>query len=204
MNQEYYQSPLMLEDEKVQLKQMTLDHVPDLFAAGQELSIWAWTSSNYCQSLELTKEWVEACLQRQDNHQQIPFVIIDKASNKIVGSTSYLNIFAEHKVIEIGYTFLSPAAQRSYINRRCKLLLLNHAFEQLKVNRVALQTNEKNEKSKNAILAIGAIFEGVYRDCIIQADNTLRSSAFFSIIKPEWPQVKYKLIEKIAQYADQK
>jgi len=202
MNQEYYQCPLVLEDEKVLLKKMTLGHAPDLFAAGQDTSIWTWTTFNYCKSLELTKEWIKDCLQREDNHQQIPFVIIDKASNKIVGSTSYLNIFAEHKVIEIGYTFLSPAAQRSYINRRCKLLLLNHAFEQLKVNRVALQTNEKNEKSKNAILAIGAIFEGVYRDCIIQADNTLRSSAFFSIIKPEWPQVKHKLIEKIARYAD--
>ena len=174
-------NPVVVEDEKVLLKPMALEHVAGLFEAGNDLSIWNWTTTNYCQSLEITKEWVKTCLQRQDNNQQLPFVIIDKATQKIVGSTSYLNIFPEHKILEIGYTFLHPIAQRSYINRRCKLLLLNHAFEQLNANRVALQTNEKNEKSKRASLAIGAKFEGIFRDCIIQSDNSLRCSDFFSV-----------------------
>lgn len=189
--------PITLEDEYVALKPMQTSHIKDLYAAGKDLSIWQWTTSNYCQTLDMTKQWVESCLENSQLNLQRPFVIVDKTQNKIVGSTSYLNIFLEHKAIEIGFTFLTPNAQRSYVNRRCKVLLLTHAFETLKLNRVALQTHEKNQRSRTAILAIGATFEGIHRDCRIQQDGSIRSSAFYSIIKPEWPQVKSKLLAKL-------
>ena len=186
-----------LQDKYVQLEPMTLAHIDDLYKAGQELCIWKWTTHNYCASLDATKAWVHACLKSQRLGMQQPFVIIDKTNNKIVGSSSYLNISLQHKAIEIGYTFLNPSAQKSYVNRRCKLLLLTHAFETLMLNRVALQTHEKNTRSRNAILGIGAQFEGIHRDDRIQEDGSLRSSAFYSVIKSEWPQVKSTLQNKL-------
>ena len=195
---------ITLEDEYVALKPMQTCHINDLYAAGKDLSIWQWTTANYCETLDITKQWVESCLENARLDIQRPFVIVDKAQDKIVGSTSYLNIFLEHKVVEIGFTFLNPSAQRSYVNRRCKLLLLTHAFETLKLNRVALQTHEKNQRSRAAILAIGTTFEGIHRDCRIQQDGSIRSSAFYSMIKPEWPQAKLQLLAKLTQPAIQK
>lgn len=191
---------VMLEDEYVKLMPMTIAHIDDLYQAGQDLSIWKWTTFNYCESLAATKEWIESCLTKATHGTQLPFVVFDKITQSIVGSTSYLNIDLDHALIEIGYTFLSLQAQRSHVNRRCKLLLLTHAFEALKLNRVQLQTHEKNDKSRNAILGIGAKFEGITRHCRIQHDGSVRSSAIYSIIKPEWQQVQANLKGKIDVY----
>jgi RimJ/RimL family protein N-acetyltransferase len=186
-----------LEDEYIALEPMTLAHAVDLYLAGQDLSIWQWTTSNYCASQNTTEAWVNTCLNNALSGTQLPFVIVDKLKNKVVGSTSFLNIAMEHKTIEIGYTFLSPEAQRSHVNRRCKLLLLTHAFETLSVNRVAFQTHEKNNKSRTAILGLGAKFEGIHRYARIQQSGSIRNSAFYSIIKPEWQDVKQHLEDKI-------
>jgi RimJ/RimL family protein N-acetyltransferase len=193
------QELMILEDEYVALKPMQSSHIKDLYRAGKDLAIWQWTTANYCQTLDITKQWVESCIEKAHLNLQQPFVIEDKTQNEIVGSTSYLNISAEHKSIEIGFTFLNPNAQRSFVNRRCKLLLLIHSFETLKLNRVAFQTHHKNQRSRTAISAIGATFEGIHRDCRIQQDGSIRSSAIYSIIKPEWPQVKCKLLAKLTQ-----
>ena len=195
---------MTLEDQYVALKPMQLSHIKELYKAGKNLSIWQWTTANYCETLDITQQWVESCLEKARLNLQHPFVIVDKTQGKIVGSTSYLNISLEHKAIEIGFTFLNPDAQRSFVNRRCKTLLLTHAFETLKLNRVALQTHEKNRRSRAAILAIGATFEGIHRDCRIQQDASIRSSAVYSIIKSEWPQAKSKLLSKLTTPAIKK
>ncbi|WP_299082229.1 GNAT family protein [uncultured Paraglaciecola sp.] len=189
---------VILQDEYVALKPMEMCHTDGLFAAGNDLSIWQWTTANYCETLDITKKWVESCIKKFAKKQLQPFVIVDKTQDKIVGSTSYLNISLEHKAIEIGFTFLHPSVQRSFVNRRCKFLLLSHAFETLKLNRVAFQTHEKNQRSRAAILALGATFEGIHRHCRIQQNGSIRSSAVYSIIKPEWPQTKTDLLEKLS------
>jgi RimJ/RimL family protein N-acetyltransferase len=193
------QESMTLEDEYVALRPLQTSHIKDLYSAGKDLSIWQWTTANYCQTLDITKQWVESCIENARLNLQQPFVIVDKTQHKIVGSTSYLNISLEHKAIEIGFTFLNPSVQRSFVNRRCKLLLLSHAFETLRLNRVAFQTHQKNQRSRTAILAIGATFEGIHRDCRIQQDGSIRSSAFYSIIKPEWPQAKSELLTKLTK-----
>ena len=192
--------PVVLENSCIKIVPMKIQHIEELFQAGNDPDIWQWTTFPYCLTKKNTTDWVNACLNNIELGIQQPFVIINKTTNKVVGSTSYLNIFLEHKSIEIGFTFLTPSAQRTHINKQCKLLLLTHAFETLGMNRVALQTHELNEKSRNAILGIGATFEGTQRNCRIQHDGTIRSSAFFSIIKPEWPLVKADLIQKIKQF----
>jgi RimJ/RimL family protein N-acetyltransferase len=190
---------ITLEDKYVALHPMQTSHIQGLYAAGKNQSIWQWTTAKYCETLDTTKQWVDSCLEKSSLNLQKPFVIFDKSQNKIVGSTSYLNISLEHKSIEIGFTFLTPNAQRSYVNRRCKLLLLSHAFDTLNLNRVAFQTHEKNQRSRNAILGIGATFEGTHRDCRVQQNGSIRSSAVYSIIKPEWPQVKSTLQAKLTK-----
>lgn len=189
--------PIVLEDEYVALKPLELSHIEGLYQAGQDLSIWQWMSFNFCGSLKDTQTWVTSCIENTHEGRQQAFVIIDKKKDKIVGTTSYLNIEPANKAIEIGFTFLAPEAQRSQINRRCKLLLLSHAFETLEVNRVALQTHEHNSQSRNAILGIGAQFEGILRMCRIYQDGSVRSSAFYSVIKPQWPDTKSRLVDKI-------
>jgi RimJ/RimL family protein N-acetyltransferase len=189
-------NPVTLEDEYVALIPLQSHHTDGLHAAGQFPDIWQWTTSPYCISIQSTQAWVASCLEKNLSGEQLTFVIMDKIQNKIVGSTSYLHIFLEHKAIEIGFTFLTTSAQRTHINRRCKWLLLNHAFETLALNRVAFQTHEKNTASRNAILGLGAKFEGIQRNCRIQHDGTIRSSAFYSIIKPEWPAVNAALKQK--------
>lgn len=189
--------PSLLADQKVELQLMTLDHAQGLYQAGQHPDIWQWTMSNYCPSLQGTEQWIQQCLSRLANHQQIPFVIVEKSTQRIVGSTSYLHLAPEHKALEIGYTFLTPEAQGTGINRHCKYLLLQYAFEQLKVNRVCLQTNQNNKRSRAAISAIGATFEGILRNDRIMANGDIRSSAFYSILNNEWQLIKQQLLAQV-------
>lgn len=192
-------NPIDLQDEYVYLEPMNLGHSQALFEAGQDLSIWKWTTHNYCETLESIRSWIKTCLKNKGLGVQLPFVIVDKVKGEIVGSSSYLNIVEQHKTIEIGYTFLNPSAQQSYVNQRCKLLLLCYAFETLKYNRVALQTHEKNQQSRTAILGIGAQFEGIHRYARIQQDGSIRDSAVYSIILPDWPAVKSNFINKVTR-----
>lgn len=192
---------ICLEDEHVKLEPMNTTHAQALYHAGRYQSIWRWTTQAYCLDLESSKAWVTESLEMQKNGSLLPFVIFDKYSNKVVGSSSYLNISLAHKAIEIGYSFLTPQAQKTNVNRRCKILLLEHAFCQLNMNRVAFQTHEKNVASRKAIEGLGATYEGTHRDCRIMHDGSVRSSAFYSIIRPEWPKLKVQLQEKIARHA---
>lgn len=187
----------VIEDEYVALIPIAKSHIDGLHQAGKDDSIWQWTTEAYCLTLENTEKWVETCLENAANGAQAPYVIWDKINAKIVGSTSYLNIELQHKAIEIGYTFVSTQSQRTHINRRCKLALLSHAFERLNVNRVAFQTHEKNQRSRNAILGLGARLDGILRHNRVLPNGSLRSSAIFSILKEEWPTTKAALIEKI-------
>lgn len=189
--------PSKIEDEFVTLELMQAEHVAGLYAAGQYDEIWQWTTAPYCLTAESTLDWVNLCMDQYTIRAQIPYVIIDKRKQCIIGSTSYLNISIPNKCLEIGFTFLSPSAQKTSINRRCKLMLLSYAFETLQCNRVALQTHEKNSKSRNAIEGIGAKYEGTMRNCRIQHNGDIRSSVVYSIIALEWPTVKTMLSENI-------
>lgn len=135
--------------------------------------------------------------QRLGNH--IPFVIIDRESKKIIGSTRYCSIRTSDRGIEIGSTFITPEYQRSHVNTHTKFLLLEHAFETLGSVRVEFKTHENNDKSRNAIQRIGAVFEGVLRNLRILPDGSLRNTAIFSITEQEWPRVKKSLQDKILQ-----
>jgi RimJ/RimL family protein N-acetyltransferase len=123
----------------------------------------------------------------------LPFALIEKSSGRAIGSTRYGNIDRTHYRVEIGWTWVAPAWQRSAVNTEAKYLLLQHAFETLGCIRVELKTDSLNEKSRVAILRIGAREEGTFRNHMITSSGRIRHSVYFSILDSEWPAVKSRL-----------
>src|SRR5688500_4130816 len=128
----------------------------------------------------------------------VPLATIDKRTGLAVGSTRFANISPEHKRVEIGWTWIAPAWQRSAVNTEAKYLMLGHAFEVWRCGRVELKTNARNEQSRRAIVRIGAKEEGTLRNHMINPDGSFRDTVYFSIIESEWPEVKKSLEEKLA------
>ncbi|HEY3993517.1 MAG TPA: GNAT family protein, partial [Ktedonobacteraceae bacterium] len=135
--------------------------------------------------------------QLQKEGECLPFTIIDRARDRAVGQTRYLSIASKDYGLEIGWTWLAPAVQRSGINTECKYLLLSHAFEELGAIRIQLKTHHLNLKSQRAIERLGASKEGVLRNHMIMPDGSYRHSVYYSIIASEWPQVKAGLEAKM-------
>jgi RimJ/RimL family protein N-acetyltransferase len=138
-------------------------------------------------------DYVLRALDAQRQGMSLPFVIIHQPSGQIIGSTRYGNIDLHHRRLEIGWTWLTSAYQRTRANTECKFLLLCHAFETLKVNRVELRTDVLNEKSRKAIARIGATAEGIARRHIVTDSGRVRDTIYFSIISSEWPAAKARL-----------
>ncbi len=133
-------------------------------------------------------------LQRRDAGSWLPFAVIDTATGKPVGMTNYLNIDAVNRRVEIGGTWYRISAQRSGINTECKYLMLVHAFEELGCNAVEFRTHYINRQSRDAIERLGAKFDGILRAHMIMPNGTLRDTAVYSIIAPEWLTIKAHLV----------
>lgn len=188
--------PVVLEGEFVRLEPLRAEHLDALCEVGLEEDIWRW-SPERIGSREDMRRYVETALDEQRRGTALPFVTIDKTKNKVVGSTRFGNIDAKNLRVEIGWTWINPAWQRSFVNTEAKLLMLGHAFDVWRVNRVELKTDALNEKSRNAILRLGARQEGIFRRHVVCQNGRLRDTVYFSIISPEWDQVREKLAEKL-------
>jgi Acetyltransferases, including N-acetylases of ribosomal proteins len=128
----------------------------------------------------------------------ITFATIDKSSGRVAGSTRFMRVSAPNRRIEIGFTFLGRSWQKTRINTEAKLLMLQHCFEHLEMNRVELLTDYLNSSSRRAILRLGAKEEGVLRNHMVMPDGRVRDSVLYSIVKHEWPGVKQNLEHKLA------
>jgi N-acetyltransferase len=190
--------PLILFTDKVVLRPLSIEHLEDFYLAGSFPDVWRWSLPDKCTSQEITKAWLQYSEKMMAQGDHIAFAIFDKASNEFVGSTRFCSIKREDRNIEIGFTFITPKYQRSYINTHAKYCLLKHAFEDLKAIRVEFKTHEKNIKSRNAIVRLGAKFEGVLRNQRVLSDGTFRNTAIFSIIDREWQHVKLNLEDKMS------
>jgi len=146
---------------------------------------------------EATAAYIETALRERAAGVAHPFVIVELASGRVVGTTRYGNIRREHRCVEIGWTWLGQAWQRTGVNTEAKYLLLQYAFETLGCIRVELKTDVLNERSRNAIQRIGAKPEGILRQHMIVMNGRIRDTIYFSIIAPEWPEVKAALEEKL-------
>ena len=144
---------------------------------------------------------VEAALAAQSAGRELPFTTVERATGRIVGSTRYMTIEPPHRRLEIGYTWLAPAWQRTALNSEAKLLMLGHAFEQLGAIRVEFKTDARNEPSRRALQGIGATFEGVFRNHMIVQGGRLRDSAYYSVTRDEWPSVRAHLAARVDRLA---
>jgi RimJ/RimL family protein N-acetyltransferase len=142
--------------------------------------------------------YVRNALEQQAAGSAVPFATVERASDRVVGSTRYMSIDVPNRHVEIGSTWIGKAWQRTAVNTEAKYLMLRHAFENLGAVRVELKTDFFNERSRNAILRIGAKQEGIFRKHMLTWSGRWRDSVYFSIIDEEWPAVKRALEGKLA------
>jgi RimJ/RimL family protein N-acetyltransferase len=184
----------ILEGRTVKLIPLDKSNLSELELLAKDKRIWEFylfdgTDSNLFHTI-----YNNVVLQREKGIQ-FPYVIYNKIDNKIIGSTSYLDIQEVHKKLEIGLTWLHPEYWGTDVNIQCKLLLLTHCFEELGAVRVQLKTDENNLRSRRAIEKIGGQFEGILRNEMIRNNKTKRNSAFYSFIDDEWRMKKQHLLE---------
>ncbi|OXJ14959.1 GNAT family N-acetyltransferase [Burkholderia sp. AU6039] len=147
---------------------------------------------------ETIDAYIDTALQGRSAGTVMPFAIVDRASGRVIGSTRFWKIDRKNRKLEIGHTWLSESAQRTRANTEAKWLLLGYAFDVLHCVRVQFTTDELNEKSRAAILRLGAKQEGIVRHERIMPDGRKRNSVRFSIIDDEWPEVRARLLAKLA------
>lgn len=187
---------IVLENELVYLRPIELGDVAAIAAVSKDERIWTHMS-DYLITDEAVEGYVSKAIADRQAGYSYKFVIIEKRSGKIVGSTSFLDIAPAHKRLEIGATWLSPEAWRTAINTNCKYLLLAYCFEVLKFNRVQIKTGHENLRSQQAIERIGAMKEGVLRNHMIQRDGSMRHSVMYSVTQEEWPFVKERFLKEL-------
>ncbi len=184
--------PVTLVGAAVRLEPLTREHVPALEEVGLDPELWRWTLTQN-RTPDDMRRYVETALAEQRAGQSLPFATVERASGRVVGSTRFATIERAHRRVEIGWTWIARPWQRTAVNTEAKYLMLRHAFEVWGCVRVELKTNAKNERSRRAILRIGATEEGTLRKHYINADGTPRDSVYFSITDDEWPAVKRRL-----------
>jgi len=186
--------PITLTGRLVMLEPLKMEHAADLTLAGKHKAIWTYMRYGEVDTLEKMNSFIIQLLKWQTRGLDLPFAVVYRPSGRAIGMTRFMNIDPENRSLEIGGTWYGIDFQRTGVNTECKLLLLQHAFEELGCIRVQLKADLRNERSLNAISRIGAVREGVLRNHMILPDGTIRSSVYFSILAEEWPAVKQRLI----------
>jgi RimJ/RimL family protein N-acetyltransferase len=189
--------PVTLEGLHVRLEPLKKAHLAGLAEVGLDEELWRWIPTAVRTREEMVA-YIETALDEQQRGVSLPFAIVEKATGRAIGSTRYGNIDRTHHRVEIGWTWVAREWQRTAMNTEAKYLLLKHAFESLGCMRVELKTDSLNEKSRAAILRIGAKEEGIFRNHMITASGRIRHSVYFSIIDSEWPEVKARLEARLS------
>lgn len=182
---------ITLENEFVRLEPLEPRHASGLWKASAP-EIWTYMPVSVTEESNID-EFIGYADQVHQDSKGLAFAVVDPQSNEVVGSTGFWNYEPMHSRIEIGFTWYTPARQRTAVNTSCKRLLLAHAFEVLNLNRVEFKTDSLNERSRRAIARLGAIEEGILRAHMVQPDGRLRDSVYFSILRTEWPQTRQRL-----------
>lgn len=188
---------LVLSGQHAALEPMQLSHVNDLNAAADDGELWRLKVTRVPTEQGM-QAYVEHALQQRAKGRELPFVIRRLSDKRIVGTTRYYQISSTNRNCSIGYTWYSKSAQRTGINSECKLMLLEHAFEQLSCISVQWHTHHENTRSQEAIRRLGASFEGVLRNHMILPDGRIRHTHCFSMLDTEWPSSKAHLEDRLA------
>jgi RimJ/RimL family protein N-acetyltransferase len=182
-------TPNRLENKIALIKPLEEACFEDLIRIAGEPILWKM-SPRRMETKEDILSYLREALTEKENQLSIPFVIIDKRTNEVAGSTRYSNLFPNHKRLEIGWTWIGTKFQSTGLNRAVKFELLRYGFEVLGLNRIELKTDALNIQSRTALKKIGAKEEGIFRQHMIVFDGRIRETVYLSILKEEWPEIK--------------
>lgn len=190
---------IVLETERIKLVPLRLDYKEDLLNAAKDGDLGKlWFTS--VPTVDTIDDYMNKAINDFKLDKGLAFAVIDKKSDKIIGTSRYTNATPEYKRLEIGQTWYAKSYQKSFVNTECKLLLLTYAFEVLETIAVELRTNWYNFESRKAIARLGAKQDGVLRNHQINPDGSFRDTVVFSIINSEWKACKRSLLFKLDQY----
>jgi RimJ/RimL family protein N-acetyltransferase len=190
--------PVTLSTDRLTLRPLSLADVPALGVAASDGELWE-KRTTVVPRPEGFAAYVQKALELQAAGLALPFATIVSEKNRVIGSTRYMNIDADHHRVEIGTTWIAGSWQRTFVNTHAKFLMLRHAFEALGCIAVELRTHVRNDQSRAAIERLGAKLDGILRQHMIMPDGHIRDTAVYSIIRDEWPAVKARLERKMAQ-----
>ena len=190
-----------LEGERVVLEPLRDEHEDGLLRAAGHPEIWRWIDGYVAATPERFHRWFEQALEATREGTEAAFATVDAGSGEAIGSTRYLALRPEDRGLEIGWTWLTPSAWGTGANVEAKLLMLEHAFDRLECLRVEFKTDARNERSRGALAALPAQFEGIFRKHRIIPGVGLRDSAWFSVVDDEWPAVRANLERRLAATA---
>ena len=188
--------PVTLADRGVELRPMSLEHEAGLRAAAADGELWNIRVTSVPEP-EQTRKYIEDALAMREAGNRFPFVAVEAATGRVIGSSSYHDIVPALKRVEIGWTWYAKSVQRSHVNTTCKLLLMAHAYETLGCHVVGWRTDNFNFASQAAIERLGAKKDGVIRGHALRRDGTIRDTVIYSLRSGEWPEVKAQLLHSL-------
>jgi RimJ/RimL family protein N-acetyltransferase len=191
--------PVILENAFVRLEPLEERHREALRVAGNDRDLWRFANVNLDNNN--FDSWMEHRLNEMERAGDMTWAVFDKASKSHVGSTSFLAFVPVHKRVEIGWTWYARRVWAGAVNPSCKRMLLAHGFETLELNRVELKADARNTRSCRAMERFGAKFEGVHRAHMVRPDGRLRDTAWYSVIREEWPAVRDGLDARLAAFS---
>ena len=186
-------TPVTLQARGITLLPLGLEHEAGLAAAAADGQLWTIRVTSVPEP-ENTRAYIEAALKMREEGTRFAFAVIDQATGKVLGTSSYHDILHAVKRVEIGYTWYAKSVQRSHVNSTAKLLLMTHAFETLGCNVVGWRTDNFNFASQAAIERLGAQKEAVLRGHALRRDGTIRDTVIYSMRSGEWPEAKAQLL----------
>lgn len=190
--------PVTLRGEFVRLEPLSEAHCAGLAEVGLDEDLWRWIPQPV-RSAEEMLAYIRTALEEQARGVSLPFATVEAATGKAIGSTRFMNIAGAHRRVEIGSTWLAKPWQRTAANTEAKYLMMRHAFETLGCIRVELKTDSLNERSRRAILRIGAQEEGTLRNHMMTSTGRIRHTVYFSVTDSEWPDVKARLEQRLGR-----
>ena len=194
-------TPLTLEGSVVRLEPIRREHAQLFWEAAKDAleDIFRWIPYSMKTPADFQR-LVDKAFEEQERGESIVFATVERGSRRVVGSTRFMNIDGANRRVEIGSTWIAPAWQRTAVNTEAKYLMLRHAFEVWGCVRVELKTDALNQKSRNAILRLGAKEEGTLRKHLITSTGRIRDTVYFSILDTEWPGVRARLEGALSQH----
>jgi N-acetyltransferase len=188
---------VVLEGEHVRLEPLEMDHLDALWEVGREQALWRWIPFPVTSRDDL-RTYIDLAIEGRTARLTLPFVTVERATGRVIGSSRFGNIAAADYRAEIGWTWVGVPWQRSAANSEAKLLMLDHAFGTWHCHRVEFKTDSLNEQSREGLLGIGATFEGIFRNHMVTHTGRMRHSAWYSITDDDWPAIRERLVARIA------